>query len=111
MNPQRLMTLPCTIDHVAQTGAADVYGDPTETTTTTASTCWIEQIRRSDDTLLSSQQSEQWAGYFRPDVVIDGSDRVTVDAATYQVMGPPWRAFNPRLKRVTHIEATLERVV
>ena len=111
MNPQRLMTLPCTITHVVQTGAADVYGDPTETTTTTTSKCWIEQTRRSDDTQLTNQQTERWAGYFRPDVEIDGSDRVMVDAATYQVMGPPWRALHPRLKRVTHIEATLERVV
>lgn len=115
MNPERLMTLPCTITHVAQDGAVDVYGNPTDTTTTTVLTgspgCWIEQVRRSEDTVDKDQQVGQWHGYFPPAVELDGSDRVEALGDVYEVDGPPWPAWNPRLRRVTHIEATLARVV
>jgi hypothetical protein len=106
---------PCTITHVAQNGAEDPYGNPTETTTTTeldgAPGCWIVQGKRDDVTLLTNQQSEVFTGYFPAGTQLDGSDRVTVDGATFEVQGPPWRAFNPLAAAVDFVEATLVRVV
>lgn len=105
------MTLAATVTVVAETGAEDEYGNPTEQTTTTATTCWLHQTQRSEGTVDANTQDETWQLYLPPTVTIDGGDRITVQGVIYELIGPPWRAFNPRLETTTHIEATVRRVV
>lgn len=122
MDPTHLMTIPCTIHHVTQDGPADEYGNPTEQVTDTDSVCWMHQKARDDTAgtqnaadrdALQSTQIEQWEAYFPPADTLTGNDRVTIPSFDednpFQVVGPPWRAHNPRLGRVVFIEATLER--
>lgn len=116
MNIGHRLTLPCTITHVEDDGDPDAYGNPTETTTTTESTCWLHQTYRDDSEATTARtnhgttnvSTERFTAYFLPTVDLDRNDRVTVDGTEYQVVGPPWRAFNPRTRRYEHIEATLE---
>jgi hypothetical protein len=105
------MTLTATITHVAQSGAPDDYGDPTEQTSTTTALCEFQQQQRSEDTVDADRQSESWTLFVEPDATIDGGDRIEIDGVTYQVDGPPWHARNPRTQIETHIEARVRRVV
>lgn len=111
MDPSRLMTQEATITNVSQSAAKDEYGDPTATTVTaTKVDCWLHQVARTEHGDNNNVQDQRWALYVPPGTILNGSDRVTVEGVTYEVEGPPWPAHNPRLRRVTHIEATLRRV-
>lgn len=122
MDPTRLFTRTATITHVEpDDDNPDEYGNPGEATTVTTAPCELQQVTRSEDTVASAQQSEDWALFVDPmgedeggyliEVELEGSDRVEVDGITYEVVGPPWQARNPRTQVVTHIEARLRRVV
>lgn len=112
MDPTRLMTQEATITNVTQSATVrDELGDPTVTTTTATVDCWLHQVARSEHGDNNNVQDQRWALYVPAGTVLNGADRVTVEGATYEVDGPPWPAHNPRLRRVTHIEATLRRVV
>jgi hypothetical protein len=108
MDPTRLMTQTCTITHVADTGAADPYGDPAEMATTTTSPCFLSFTPGTENT-DETVQIQTPTLFIPPGAALDGGDRVAVDGVTYQVDGVPAVHFNPRLRRTTHIQATLKR--
>jgi hypothetical protein len=102
------MTQTCTITHVADSGAPDPYGDPAEVTTTTTSPCFLSftpGTENADETV----HIQTPVLFLPPDVSLDGGDRVVVDGVTYQVDGVPAAHFNPRLRRVTHLQAAVKR--
>lgn len=110
MDPTRLMTQECTIAHLTPNGA-DEYGlAPTSDVANTTAKCWLHQTMRTEKTVEADTQIETWQLYLPPGTTVDGSDHVTVDGDTFELIGPPWSAFNPRLQRVTHIECTLRKV-
>lgn len=109
MDPTRLMTEACTVTPM-NAATVDEYG--TETLgagTPFDTTCLLSQTQRSEAEAGGNVQAETFALYLPPDTTIDGSDRVSVDGVVYELDGPPWPAFNPRLGRTTHIEATVKR--
>lgn len=111
MDPTRLMTQQATITHVADVATgADEYNNPTYPTSTATVRCWLHQTQRSERTAEADTQIETWRLYLPPGTSVDGPDKVAVDGVTYELDGPPWPAFNPRLHRVTHIECTLRKV-
>lgn len=115
------MTIPCTITHVEQVGDPDEYGDPTEETTTTvldgSPGCWFHQDYRSDAGFadrssagqLSNIETERWTVYVPAGTSLDANDTITIQGNTYQVVGPPWSANNPREQRDVFVVASLER--
>ena len=106
MDPTPLMTQPATLAHAAD-GPPDIYNDPTTTYTPQAVRVWMHQTQRDEQTVRGQIESETWAVYLPPTITVGPADRLTVDGVTYELVGPPWRAFHPRLRRVTHIEATV----
>jgi hypothetical protein len=128
MNPAALLTLTGTVTQVDRTGPRDIFGDRTEQTTTGPSTsgsgsgsgddgtltfkCWIWQTLRDENTVGGNVQAETYkiALEAAAETHIDGGDRITVRGVTYEFDGPPWPAFHPRLRRVTHVEADIRRV-
>ena len=109
MDVTRLLTLTATITHVAHAGAADAYGNPTETTTTSTAAAEIQQTQRDEHTRDANVAEETWLLVLAPTATIDNTDRVSVGGVSYEVIGPPWRARNPRTGDVTHIEATVKK--
>lgn len=109
MNVDRLLVRTATITRVAMSGTADVFGDPTESTTATTASCYIEQKQAADTTAGQSVGSEEWLCVFPAGTAIDQNDRVVVDGVTYQVYGPPWSVANPRLATAGQVEVTLRR--
>lgn len=108
MDPTPLMTQTATITPQAGT---DAYGDPLPAGTPFDVACWLFQTRRDEKRTIVGEdmQAETWTLYLPPGTTVDGNDNVAVDGVTYEVVGPPWPAFNPRSRKVTHIEATLRR--
>lgn len=111
MDVRRLLTDTCTITRVTADGPPDGHGNPTETTTTATAKCWLYQDRRSENQRAGDQQIEGWVLVLPATADVDGNDRVAVGGRTFEVTGPPWRAENPRTGAVSHIEASLSRVV
>lgn len=106
-----LLTLSVTVTHVAHSGAADAYGNPTESTSSSVYLGELQQIRRDEQTRDANIQGETWLLILEPDAVIDGGDRVTVNSLTYELDGPPWHARDPQTDEYSHWEATVRRTV
>ena len=106
-----LLTLACTITHAAPSGAADEYGDPTEQTFSSDTTCHLEQVAAREETSGRDTQTEDWRLFLPAETTIDGGDRVTVDGyGTFEALGPPWPVHNPRTRTVSHVECRARRV-
>lgn len=109
MDVTRLMSQTATITHITNSASVDEYGNPTATTTTTTSACYIAQARRFEARVDAATAEELWTGWFPAGTALDAGDQVTVGGVTYGVDGPPWRATNARTGDEELIEATLRR--
>ena len=98
----RLFNQPCSLV-TRVPGPPDPYGDPTWVETVTESRCYAEQATASEPG-DPNYQAEEWRILLDADVPTDGLDAVVVDGKRFEVIGPPWRAFNPRTKTVWHTE-------
>jgi hypothetical protein len=93
------------------TTTTDRYGNLTVTWSTPTETAvkgWISQRSRSEENTQRDAQISDWVLFVPADTDIVGGDRVTWNGVTYEVDGPPWRAWTPRGEH--HVEASL-RVV
>lgn len=108
-----LMIHPATITRKGRTGAPDAHGVPmTEEGTSTSTVCYLSQggvlgSQRSEDTVGREAEELQYTVFFPATVEVDGTDVVTTDGVTFEVVGPPWYARNPLDDTVDHIEANL----
>lgn len=115
MDVRRLLTDTCTITRVTADGPPDGHGNPTETTTTATAKCWLyrDTFTRTggERQVQGDQQIEEFTLILEASAFVDGNDRVTVNGVTFEVVGPPWRAENPRTRVIDHVEAVLRRVI
>ena len=110
VTPARLMSRPVTL-RVAAAGAVDEYGNPTDTYTPTSTVGEVQQSQRNDRTDDQHTQDETWRLFLPPSTPLTGWDQVAIDGATFEVVGPPWPAINPRTGAASHVEATIRRTV
>lgn len=110
MDPTRLMTQDATVTPRSVT-TTDEYNDDVLTDGTPYTTiCFLWQTQRSEDTGRDNIEAETFQASFPPTDDLAATYKVTVDGVAYEIDGPPWAAFNPRLREVTHQEVTLRRV-
>lgn len=114
MNVQHLLTTPCTITTVTNNGDPDEYGDATESTTSTRTTCWVTRRGNLSDggesVGVTDWQVDTLDLYLPPGTAITGADRVTVNGTTYEVVGPPHEHFNPLSQTYDFVSAVIRRV-
>lgn len=122
MNPTRLLTLTATITHLSMPPdpETDEYGNPQPAETTITADCELQQTRRAEDTVDADRQVDERTLFLSPmgldeddepvEVPTSGYDSVDVAGDTFQLIGPPWRARNPRTGEVSHIEALVRQV-
>jgi hypothetical protein len=128
MRPDRVMTQRCSL-HARfldeTTEERDDYGNPVPTVVDIPDVpCFMWQAQnvalRGEGSGLAEIQEESFRVilpatiYGRVagstvEIQPDGVDAMTVDGLRYEMHGPPWRVFNPRLRRSTHVEATVRR--
>lgn len=107
----QLLNRPVTI-RVRTAGDVDVYNDPTSTTADVQTVGYLDQRLRSEDESDGAQtQEDRWRLMVPADTTVTGWDAVVVADVVYEVFGPPWQVWNPRTRRVSHVEATLRRTV
>lgn len=105
------MTRPVTITHRAATDN-DIYGNTTDATSGTTTTVgYLEQTAATEVIVDRATYTSEHLLFLPSDTTIDANDRTTVDADTFEVIGPPHNVWNPRLQIVSHIECRLRRVV
>lgn len=103
-----LINQACTITTTSNS-TEDVFGDPTQATTTTTTVCYVEQRQTDETTAGLAVGDERWRGIFPAGTAITARDRVTVGALVFEVDGPPWPARNPSTRVASHVEANLRR--
>lgn len=110
MNIDHLLNIPCTITHVSQTGTADVYGNPTETTTTTETCCWLSRgTHKADERTGEARWQFDTLDLFLPaDTTINGNDKVTARGTTYEVVGPAWDHPHPDTGDAAFVQAVVK---
>lgn len=113
MNIDHLLNIPCTITHVSQTGTADVYGNPTETTTTTDTCCWLSRgTHKADERTGEARWQFDTLDLFLPaDTTINGNDKITARGTTYEVVGPPWDHPHPDTGDAAYVQAVVKVAV
>lgn len=117
MDVTHLLTQTVTITHVVMTGAVDKYGNPTEVTTTSTFRGHLQPpnaFRAGDEATVD--RDTQIARRFlflelAANGLVDGGDRATVDAVTYELEGPPSLWHNPQSRRVEYLQVQVIRVV
>ena len=104
---ERLLATPCTIVSVGA-GTADVYGDATESTTSTDTVCHYRQLSASE---LEGKAVEvtQWRVYLPGTVSLVGTDRLTINSDSYTLAGDPYPVRRPTTGLVDHVEVLVER--
>lgn len=110
MSVAALMNQVCTITSRATGATVDRYGNPAVTETTSATTCYAEQTRRTEDTTNTDQQAQDWLVVLPAGTAVDGHDVITIGSLVLEVVGPPWPARNPRTQSVSHIEVSARMV-
>lgn len=111
MNVAHLLNMTGTVMRTVHDGPADMFGDPTETSSTATFRCWIAQRMRDEDTVGRDLQAQEFDLYLEPAAAgqVEGSDRIAVAGTTYELVGPPWPAVNPRTGETSHVVATIRR--
>lgn len=105
----QLLNRPCTITSRTASGEIDESGDETYTPTTVETVCELQQRRRDEPDAQGEFSDTDWLIFLPAGTAIDTSDTVTVDGVTYEVVGDPWPARNPRTQTVSHVEASLRK--
>ena len=103
----RLLTRPCNIIRRVP-AAADAYGDPTWSETSTSALCYAEQLTAFEPG-DPHYQAEEWRIILDAAVVLDGLDAIEVDSVRFEVVGPPWYATDPRTNVAHHVELRARR--
>lgn len=117
MNPHRMMRLDVVVTNPAEPGdepERDSFGDPVSADADPITLKgWYEQILRNEDTVGGDQQAETWRLFLVPEAAgrVSGSAKAAIGDAEFELHGPPWTATHPVSGQVTHVEATMKRVV
>lgn len=98
----RLFTQPVVL-HRREPGPPDAYGDPTWVDFTEDALCYAEQASASEPG-DPNYQADEWRFVFDESVGLDGVDAIDKDGSRFEVIGPPWPAYNPRTRTVHHVE-------
>jgi hypothetical protein len=96
-----------TIQHHTESGNTDVYGTDIPTVVEVNTVGELQQ--RSRDEAEGAISQTDWRLYLPAETPIDTNDVVQIDGQTFEVVGDPWQAFNPRTGEWEHVEVSLRR--
>jgi hypothetical protein len=96
-----------TIQHHTESGEMDVYGNDIPTVVEVKVKGELQQRSREEAEGTISQTN--WVLFLPAKTPIDTNDVVLVDDESFEVVGDPWQAFNPRTGEYEHVEVSLRR--
>lgn len=106
-----LITRACTITRTSESGTTDAYGNDIPGESEVSTVVEVQQRRRDEPDDQGDLSDTDWEAFFLPSETVRAGDTLTVDAEVYQVVGEPWRVWDPHLGDYSHIEASLRRTV
>lgn len=109
MSLTQLINRPCMILRRSASGEINDYGDEIPSVETIAGVCELQQQKRAEQGDMGEVSDSTWILILPGDTEIETGDAVVVDGETYELVGEPWAARNPRIQTVSHIEATVRR--
>ncbi len=128
MSLSQLLSIPCTVhrrsssvddEKVVAGDNRDTYGNPippgvdtspVDETYDLETVCELQQRRRDEPGDAGEMSDTFWNLFLPAGVDVDTSDSVTVDGyGSFEVVGDPWPARNPRTRLQHHVEATVRR--
>jgi hypothetical protein len=107
----QLLNRTVTITRRTASASTDDYGNEISAETNVATVGELQQTQRTEPTAQGELAVTTWLLILPAGTNIDTGDTVTVDTHTYEVIGSPWQARNPRTQVTSHVEATLRRSV
>lgn len=107
-----LINRPCVILRRLEGATTDDYGNEIPVEESVETVCEL-QLRTSRGDSEPGGQGEfsdtDWLLFLLPGTEIRTGDSVEVDGQTYEMVGDPWHARNPRTQQPSHVEAQLRR--
>lgn len=111
MTPDHLLTETATVTERTPTGSRDGYGNVLTANATRTAPCWHEPvlIATTENTVGGDIREETWTLFLPAGDPLAGTDAVTIDGVSFEVIGgpAPWR--NPRTAEFVYVQATLRR--
>jgi hypothetical protein len=98
---------PVTIQHQTESGNSDAYGNDIPTKVDVNVLGELQQ--RSRDEAEGTVSQTNWILFLPANTPIDTNDVVLVGGESFEVIGDPWQAFNPRTGEFEHVEVSLRR--
>ena len=110
MTVELLMSRMGTLVSVADSVDTDIYGNVTETETETSVRPTLPHPARDQVPAPGAGQVGAYRLFLPAATSVAGVDRFIDDQGdSYEFDGPPEKVWNPRMKRYSHIEATVRR--
>lgn len=110
MSLTQLINRTCTIIRRSESGATDDFGNDLPTETEEDTVCEVQQQRRTEGEADEEIAEGDWLGIFPAGTDLRTGDAVRVDGiGTFELVGDPWPARNPRSQTESHVEASLRR--
>lgn len=106
-----LLTRPATLRRVVATDEEDEYNQPLTAILATSVWTYVEQLGESEDAFQRDTGVATHRGFLTAGTNIGMEDRLVVDGATYEIVGPPRVVTNPRTGMRHHVEVMLVEVV
>lgn len=96
-----------TIQHHTESGNLDAYGS--DISSVEEITVMGELQQHSRDEAEGTISQTNWMLFLPAKTPIDTNDVVFIEGQTYEVIGDPWQAKNPRTGEIAHVEVSLRR--
>lgn len=104
-----LINRPCTIIRRHEGTTRDAHGNLIPDEEEVETVCELQQRQRSEGDDAGELSDTRWMLFLPAGTEIDTGDGVVVDGQTFEMVGDPWNARNPRTQQESHIEATVRR--
>lgn len=102
-----LLNLPVTI--VRRTGEDDGAFDPVPSEALVQTVGELQQTQRAEPAAEGELSVTTWLLVLPAGTAVDTGDAVVAGGQTFEVVGDPWPARNPRTRLASHVECTVRR--
>lgn len=100
-----LLTQPATITPRTPGTTKDEYGNTAMVDGTPFDTVgYFEQTQATEVLVDRQTYISDWLIVLHAGTPVSSADRITHDGQSFELVGPPWPVWNPRLGVVSHIE-------
>lgn len=105
-----LLTRPATLHRTTTGGTVDEYGNAVEIVQDVAVLCELQQRRRDEPEGQGETSETDWVLFLPAGTALTTADTVTVEPlGTFEVVGDPWPARNPRTQQESHLECSVRK--